>query len=249
MIPSLVAFDLDGTLAASKQAIKPDMAKALTELLTKADVAVTSGGMLSQLVKQVVDELPPQANLKKLYLLPTSGASLFEYEDGDWYLVYEERLSEEEAEHIEDALKEGAEKSGVIDFNTKSYGERIEHRGSQVSLSALGQEAPLAEKEAWDPTHEKRKALHDVIAPLLPDYDVKIGGKTTIDVTKKGVNKAFGIRELSKHLSIPIKDMLYMGDELAEGGNDSTVIRTGIKTQPVKDPSETLLQIQDILDT
>ena len=72
----LVAFDLDGTLAESKQAIKDDMGEALADLLTVAHVAVISGGDWPQFDKQVASRLPERADRSKLWLMPTTGTKL-----------------------------------------------------------------------------------------------------------------------------------------------------------------------------
>jgi HAD superfamily hydrolase (TIGR01484 family) len=238
-LPRLVAFDLDNTLARSKQPLEASMAEALTTLLARTKAAITSGGKLEQLDSQVAQRLPAAAQRANLYLLPTSGAALFEWDGGRWRRVYEETLSAAEQEHIRAQIEAGARATGVVDFSAPSYGERIELRGAQVTLSALGQQAPVEEKAVWDPTHEKRAALRAAIAPLLSEYDVKVGGATSIDVTKRGVNKAYGIRKLAEHLSIPIADMLYIGDELGPGGNDEVVKETGIATRAVSGPEET----------
>jgi len=258
MIPRVIMFDLDNTLAQSKQPIDEPMAVLLNELLARTKVAIISGGALGQLVAQAAERLAPPdsaaadhsapTNLDNLYLLPTSGAALYKHGmQGAWTPVYEKRLTDEESARIEDALREGAEATGLIDFSHELHGPYIENRGAQVSLSALGQRAPVEEKQAWDPTHEKRKALQAAIAPLLPGYDVKVGGLTTIDVTAHGINKAFGVRSLSEHLEIPISEMLYIGDELSPGGNDDVVKETGIPTQSVENPRATARFLQDIL--
>ena len=248
-LPALIAFDLDQTLARSKEALTSEMASLVAKLLMHTKVAVASGGKFEQFKKQVVDYLPDGAQLANLFLLPTSGASLYEYKDSVWQQVYEARLTDDEIRNIRIALTKGTESTGLIDFSKQAYGERIEDRGSEVSLSALGQEAPVEEKQAWDPTHAKRETLRAAIAPLLPDFDVKVGGATTIDVTRHGVNKAFGIRKLSEHLHIPIENMLYVGDELREGGNDAVAKETGIRTHEVSDPSETAHFILELLDS
>ena len=61
----LVAFDLDGTLAESKQALKDDMAEAFADLLGVAHVAVISGGDWPQFQKQVASRLPARADLSR----------------------------------------------------------------------------------------------------------------------------------------------------------------------------------------
>jgi HAD superfamily hydrolase (TIGR01484 family) len=246
MIP-LIIFDLDDTLAESKQPLTGEMATLLAKLLAVTKVGVASGGALPQFIKQVVDRLPRHANLANLYLLPTSGAALYEWKNDEWNKIYEERLTEKEEKIIETAMREVAKETGIIDFSEPSWGERIEYRGDQVTMSALGQNAPVAEKEAWDPDHSKRHALQEKIAARLPQFSVRMGGSTTIDVTKPGVDKAYGVRQLCKRLNIPESKALYIGDELEAGGNDEAVYKTDIATCAVKDPADTERTIKSIL--
>ncbi len=247
MTPPLIIFDLDGTLAESKQAVTPEMAALLARLLAETYVGIISGGALQQFLKQVVDRLSGEADKSKLYLLPTSGASLYEYRGCDWRKVYEERLTEEEMRTIAAAMRVAASETHAIDFSAPAYGERIEYRGGQVTLSALGQHAPLDKKLLWDPTRAKREALRAAIAPQLPGFSVKIGGKTSVDITKQGVDKAYGIHQLCERLGIKESAALYVGDELGPGGNDEAVYKTDAKTKAVKDPSETAKFIVSLL--
>ncbi len=244
---STIMFDLDGTLAESKAPLTTEMAALLAELMSKKNVAVISGGGLPQFLTQIVDRLPLNANLAQLYLLPTSGAALYTYDAGEWREVYEESLSEDEARSIEEVIRDAAKETGLIDFSESVWGERIEYRKAQVTLSALGQQAPIEAKRQWDPDHTKRQVLVALIAPRLPQFSIKIGGTTSIDVTKKGIDKAYGVQELSKFIHEPIESMLYMGDALFPGGNDEAVKRSGIETKQVADPSDTARVIEEIL--
>ena len=240
MTPTLVAFDVDGTLTVSKQPITKECATLLGELLSKTKVVFVSGGGKELALTQIIPYLPPESKLENLSLLPTSGAVFMVFRGGAWESVYENTLTSAEVKHISEMLQRVAEELGIIDFSGPSYGERIENRGSQVSLSALGQLAPVPEKEAWDPTREKREKIRAMVAPLLPEFSVKLGGLTTLDVTKKGIDKAYGIRKLSEHYSIPISTMLYVGDALFPGGNDEVVKETGITTEQTSGPAETM---------
>lgn len=245
-LPAFVVSDLDNTLAVSKQAIDPEMAQLFTELLKRTRVAIVSGGTFEQLTKQIANQLPENVVLEHLYFLPTSGASLYTYEGG-WKKKYEETLSEDETTRIEDAIEEAIEATGIINTATPAYGERVEARGAEVTFSALGQEAPAEEKEAWDPDMSKRHTLQAALVHLLPGFDIKLGGSTSIDITKRGVNKAFGIRKLSEQTDTAIADMIYIGDQLQNGGNDEAVKETGIVTHAVQDPSETKEFIRKLL--
>jgi phosphomannomutase len=248
MIPALVIFDVDKTINRSKQPIAPDMAVVFAKLLEKTRVAIMSGGLLSALKHIVVEQLPADANITNLSILPTSGAALYECTGDAWNEIYAETITPDEAKRIGGEIEVACAETGLIDVSSASYGDRIEYRSAQVTLSALGQEAPVDEKEAWDTDGQKKRMLRDAIAKKLPEYDVKTGGSTSVDVTKHGINKAYGVRKLSDHLSIPVSDMLYVGDALYPDGNDEVVKQTGIVTRQVADASETLQFITELLE-
>ena len=247
MIPKLVIFDLDGTLAESKQPLTDEMATLLSKLIEHTQIAVISGGALPQFLKQMVSRLPHETNLAHLHILPTSGAALYEHRGNDWEKIYEERLSEKDAHTIETAMRTTAQESGLIDFSTSVWGERIEYRGGDVTMSALGQRAPIAEKKTWDPDHTKRKILREKIAERLPEFLVSIGGSTSIDVTKHGIDKAYGVRKLCERLRIKESDALYIGDELESDGNDAAVYKTDAQIKSVKNTKDTAHLIQEML--
>ena len=246
-MPPLIMFDLDQTLAESKQALTPHIGRLVGELLRQTKVAVISGGALPQFLKQVVAQLPPDAKLENLYLLPTSGAALYKWMHGLWCKVYEERLNEAEAARIKEAILVVAKETGLINFSTPAFGERIEYRGSEVTLSALGQQAPLDAKRTWDPDKSKRRILQQALATRLPEFSIGMGGATSIDITKKGIDKAYGITKIAEHLQLPVHEMLYIGDQLEKGGNDEAALRTPIRTYAVKSPSETAFFITSLL--
>jgi len=162
----LVAFDLDGTLAESKQPLQEPMGEALADLLGVAHVAVISGGDWPQFQKQVASRLPARADLSKLWLMPTTGTKLYTYRDGAWNSVYAELFDDETKAKILKAFDESLEATGFTPEQT--WGERIEDRGSQITFSALGQEAPIDAKHSWDPDFAKRKVIQADLRQRLP---------------------------------------------------------------------------------
>lgn len=254
-MPKLVMFDLDGTLTVSKAPITEEMAGLLAALMARTKVAIVSGGALPQYLSQVVARLPAGADLGNLYILPTSGAALYEWTGGhdtaaeaSWRKIYKERISEGDARKIEVAAKEGAEQTGLIDFTAPSWGERIEYRGSQVTLSALGQNAPPVEKEKWDPDKAKRLRVRAEIQKRLPQgYQASMGGATSIDITKRGIDKSYGIHQLCRRLGIPEREAVYIGDQLVAGGNDEAAFATDIQTRPVAALADTIALIRGLL--
>jgi phosphomannomutase len=240
----LFVFDLDGTLAASKSSLGSEMAGLLHALLGVMKIAVISGGMWSQFQEQLLSNLPNDERLKDLSLLPTCGTQFYQYV-GHWSKIYSEDLSKEEREKIIASLKEAFEQSGIE--VTKVWGEAIEDRGSQITLSALGQEAPLTEKQKWDPDFAKRKKIAAILKPLIPEFAINMGGTTSIDITLPGIDKAYGIGKLRDHLQISIAEMIFAGDAIFPGGNDFPAQEAGVDSILVRDPSETARVIQTVL--
>lgn len=241
----IILFDLDRTLAESRSPIDLKMSELLKSLISKYKVGIISGGGYKQIKKQVISNLGEDTLFSNLYILPTSGSSLNVYEKG-WKNIYKETLKKEEKELIITSLKEAINESG-IDMPNKIYGERIEDRESQITFSALGQEAPLEKKKVWDPDKKKRKKIQKLLELSLQNYEVLIGGSNTLDITKKGVNKGYGIRKLIEYLNIPVDEMLFVGDRLEPGGNDYAVVETGIDWIEVSGPKHTKKVIQNLL--
>ncbi len=241
----LIVFDLDGTLAESKSAIDSEMSGLLGRLLAVERVAVISGGAFPQFEQQLVGNLPKDGDLSKLSLLPTCGTRFYSYEGGAWKLLYAEDFSPDQKKKILAALNQAVDQSGFK--AEKTWGEAIEDRDSQITYSALGQQAPLDAKKTWDPDFSKRKKIKSILDPLLPDFAVNLGGSTSIDITKPGIDKAYGIHKLESILNIPIAQMLYIGDALFPGGNDYPARSTGADCIQVRDPNETKRVIEAII--
>ncbi|WP_375393963.1 HAD-IIB family hydrolase [uncultured Sphingomonas sp.] len=241
----LVAFDLDGTLAESKQPLKDPMGEALADLLAVANVAVISGGDWPQFEKQVASRLPPRAEVTKLWLMPTTGTKLYRFEDGRWHAVYAELFDDAEKTKILESFDAALAATGFTPERT--WGERIEDRGSQITFSALGQQAPLEAKEKWDPDFAKRKVIQADLRQRLPELSINMGGATSIDITQKGVDKAYGLKKLRDASDIALDEMMFIGDAIFPGGNDYPARELGLDTVRVKDPEGTLAAIAGIV--
>lgn len=248
MTKKVIAFDLDDTLAITKSPISDRMGESLTRLLEKFDVCIISGGAFTQFKIQVVDRLEaPARSLSRLHLMPTCGTKYYRYDElnKEWQLQYEHSLTDDQKKRVVEALESSAKDLGL--WEPKPFGEIIEDRGSQITFSALGQQAPAENKYAWDPTGEKKLKLRDSVAPKLLDLEVRAGGTTSIDVTMIGVDKAYGMQKLIEEMNISMEDILFIGDKLQEGGNDYPVKAMGIDTIEVEKWEDTALVLEGIL--
>lgn len=261
MLPKLIAFDLDDTLAPSKSPAPARIIDLLAELLQHTQVAVISGGNFdqfdSQLLSRLTDEMTGESvkissgddaeqRLQSLHLLPTCGTRYYLRKRGDWIAQYQEDLAPEDRALAFIIVREEAERLRL--WEEKTWGPILEDRGSQVTFSALGQSAPVADKQAWDPTGEKKNALREAVGARLPHLEVRSGGSTSVDITQKGIDKAYGMQKLAEQTGISLDNMLFVGDRLDTDGNDYPVLALGVPCKAVTGWQDTADYLARILN-
>lgn len=244
-LPKVVIFDLDETLAESFQPPTPSMVELLFKLLDKVPVAIMSGAGFDRINHDFLEKLEGSPHIGNLYILPNSSTQAYTWQNG-WNEEYNFAISPDERTRITKALDDAARDLPLV-HDAPAYGSRIADREAQVAYTVVGLDAPQDVKMAWDPDASKRRIIVDYLRRKLPAYDIRTGGASTIDITKKGMNKAYGVRWLSEKLHIRPEEMLYVGDALYEGGNDAVVIETGVMTRAVTGPAETEKVINELL--
>lgn len=251
----LIAFDLDGTLAESKSPAEDRMTELLAQLLDRFEVCVISGGKFAQFEKQLLGNMEATpSQLERLHIMPTCGTRYYQYDPAkkSWREIYAENFTEAQKQKIITALNKGFDDLKMR--AKKTYGECIEDRGSQVTFSVLGQDIVdvlgkegLRLKHEWDPDNAKKNKLRDYIQPLIPEFEVRVGGVTSIDVTKKGIDKAYGMKKLMEMLEIGKDEILFIGDRVRPGGNDYPVKAFGIDSIEISHWRETAIAVETIL--
>lgn len=240
-----LVFDLDDTLAPSKSPLSDAMGAVLAELLAAHTVAVISGGRWEQFEAQLVRRLPAHADLGALHLLPTCGAAYLRWRADAWHTVHADVLTDAEVRSAASAIEDCARRLGL--WEAEVWGERIENRGAQVTFSALGQLAPLEAKRGWDPDGAKKERLRACVAAAVPGLEVRSGGSTSVDITRAGVDKAFGVRRFMAETGLGVEAVTFYGDRLDVGGNDYPVRSLGIRCIEVADDADTLARLVEYL--
>jgi phosphomannomutase len=246
--PRAALFDLDDTLAESFKLPKPEMIDRILSVLDYIPVAIITGRGLDQMKADFMRVVFESSHIEKFYLFPEGAAECLNWDGQRWQELYTTELLEEERVVIRRAIAESVDEARTLD-GLPVFGERYIDKHAMIAYAILGIGVPSDIKYSWDPGNMRRSALRAVLSKKLPQYDVLMGGATSIDVTKKGVNKAYGVRWLEKHLNIPAKEMLYVGDALFPDGNDYVVIPTGIQTISTSGPDETEKIIDELLMT
>ncbi len=251
----LIVFDLDGTLIETKSVMDNEMADLLCRLLSRKPVAIIGGGKYALFKELLIRRLKcPKELLANLFLFPTTATSFYRYHRG-WKKVYSWELSRKQRAKIKTAFKKAFQE---INYQKpeKTYGPVIEDRKTQVTFSALGQDVVkvLGERGVWLKKEWKEKntglkmKLARTLQRHLPNLEVRAAGYTSIDVTPKGIDKAYGIRQIEKSLGISPKDMFFAGDALSPGGNDYAALRAGVLCFEVKEAEDTKKLIKYLLE-
>ncbi len=242
----LIAFDLDNTMVPAGTTMTEETARAMAELLKYRKVAIVSGAGFSEIDRRVVDVLKgvlaemDQAELMaNLILLPSVGSSLYTYSNGGYAAVYSENLKEAEKSHIR-AVFTALLDEGAFGRQAQVYGDQIVDKGSSMTLVITGNDAPPDVKNSCDPNKALRRSLLPrVRGEIGAGFNVTLGGPESIDVTRSGVDKGYGVEKLITTLGIRNGDVVYIGDAFASDGNDYPVLRTGVDALHVKSPTET----------
>lgn len=245
-LPKAVLFDLDDTLAESFCPPVPDMIMLLRQLLDMVPVAILSGASYERVQKDLIVPLEDHPHIERLFVFPNSAAQCYVSRDGVWHMEYNFALTVDERARISSSINASITELG-IKAEDPHYRSQIINREVQIAYAGVGIDAPMAVKRAWDPDQMKRKKLNAALQSRLPEFEIMIGGTTTIDITRKGINKAYGVEWLAKRLGLPPSEMLFIGDTLYKGGNDAVVIPTGIQIRLVANPAETAQVIDELL--
>jgi len=247
----LIVFDMDGTLTKSKSDLDAHMARLIKELLCNKMVAVIGGGRYKQFQKQFLAKLKiPKKQMRNLFLFPTNATAFYRYHSG-WKEVYAKTLPLTVRKKIFGGFRKAFKETQYV-HPLKVFGRVIEDRGTQVTFSALGQQAPgplkqKLKKEWIRNRSDPRPSIAKALKKYVPGFELRLNGMTSIDITKKGIDKAYGIHQIEKKLHIPRKNMLFVGDAIFPGGNDYAVVRTGVDYMKVKDPEETKKIIRQLI--
>ncbi|MCH4209167.1 HAD-IIB family hydrolase [Bifidobacterium sp.] len=241
----IIAFDLDNTLARSKQPMKADMARCISMLTRLRPLAIITGGRFELVKSQVLNELDDTACRENMHLMPTSGTRYYRWNGAAWHCEYAHDLDPAERRAVVASFERHAREQGL--WFEHPWGRRVEDRGSQITFSALGQEAPIEQKETWDPDNSKKNCLAAAVGADFPHLAVHSGGSTSVDVSRRGVDKAYAVRELSAMTSVPVGRVVYVGDRMDPDGNDYPAALAGTIAIRVSGPHDTLEVCKELI--
>ncbi len=222
MSKKLIAFGLNGTLSVSREPVPEQMTKLIVRLAATYDICIITGETFSQCEQRLLARLRMNARAKqRVHILSTYGTCYHKYDSTQrkWIRCYAEDLTSDQKRHIVGVIIACAKELGL--WSPRPYGASIDDRYSQITYSALGQDAPIQKKYLWAERHgAARKVLRRRVAARLAGYEVRLGGTTSLDVMRSGVNKLYGMKLFLGHSRLRAKDIIYISSRLGRGDSD-----------------------------
>lgn len=242
----MIVFDMDWTLTPSRDRMDPEMIELFKKLLWKYKVWVISWGWYGQFKKQIVDLIWNDENLlKNLFLCPTCSTKMYLYKSWEFKEEYSLDLTQDEKDYIKNTLKNAIQELKLEPEQV--WWETIDDRDTQISYVILWVEAPLEEKYKWDKDFEKRKAIIEMVKDKFEDFDILAAWTTTIDITRKWVNKAYWVRKLSEVSWVDLNEMIFVWDAIFPGGNDYPPLEIWVTSKRVFDVWDTKKYIRSLI--
>lgn len=207
----LVCMDLDATLTQHKTPLSDSARTALDKLGERYALLMVGGGGCERIHRQMLDY--------PIDILGNYGMEEARVIDGEWKIIRKDNSPVDTAD-ILNKCNYLREKYGY----TKFYGESVEfHKSGMITFGLLGTTAPKEEKLAFDPDKMKRRAMFPEVCRLFSDYSVFIGGSTSFDMTEKQYNKYDAVMRYAEENGYSRDEIIFIGDDLDDGGNDSHI--------------------------
>ena len=232
----LVAFDLDGTLTQHKEPLGEENRRVLDALAQRYRLVMVGAGQAGRIFRQMSGY--------PMDIIGNYGLQYARYDaqSGELQMVRDLQLPCDR-ESVERRIAVLRQRFGYEDF----AGESVEyHPSGCVTFPVLGTKAQQADKLAFDPERTKRRAVYDLVVQAFPEYHVFVGGSSSFDMAPRPYNKYHALDEYCRQRGITHDQVVYMGDDYGQGGNDESVYLSDIPFITVDD-YRTLPQRAEIL--
>ena len=207
----LVAMDLDATLCQHRSPIPPENLKALDALTNRYHCVMIGAGNAPRIYRQMGNY--------PIEIVGNYGMQESEVRDGEFVIV-RAVTNEVDRAFFREKTDYLRKKYGY----TKYEGEPLEfHASGMVTFGLLGTSPSAEHKVAFDPDRRKRRAMYGEVCEIFRDYSVYIGGSTSFDFAGKLNNKYDATLDWAKRHGYELEDIVFIGDDFADGGGDSHV--------------------------
>ena len=207
----VIAMDLDATLCQHRSSIPPENLKALDALTNRYHCVMVGAGNAPRIYRQMGNY--------PIEIVGNYGMQEAAIVDGEFKIIraVTNTVDHEFFRTQTDALRA---KYGYTAYE----GEPLEfHASGMVTFGLLGTSPAAEHKVAFDPDRKKRRAMYPEVCEIFKDFSVYIGGSTSFDFAGKQYNKYDATLDWAQRHGYTIEDIVFIGDDFADGGGDSHV--------------------------
>ena len=235
----VIAMDLDGTLTQHKQPLSPQARAALEALSRKYKLLMVGAGQVQRIFNQM-EHFPVD-------IIGNYGLQYAQYnaQTAQMDMKRDLQLPLGDREAIERKVTALREKHGFTAF----AGDNVEyHPSGCLTFPLLGTKAQQADKLAFDPDRAKRRKIYAEVCEVFSDYCVFVGGSSSFDMAPKPYNKYYALDLYCRENGLAHENVLFIGDDYGEGGNDESVYLSDIPFLCVDDYTAFPALVQPLLD-
>lgn len=234
----LIAFDLDGTLTQHKTHLEDENRAVLDALGKKYKLLMVGAGMCRRIFDQM-DHYP-------IDIIGNYGLQYAEYDP-------EKKDIEIKASAVLPCDRESVERRVTAMRDLYGFypyaGENVEfHASGCVTFPILGTKAKIEDKLAYDPDRKKRRKIYGHIKEVFSDYTVFVGGSSSFDMAPAPYDKAYALSLYCRERGIAHNEVVFVGDDYGEGGNDASVYQSDFHFIRVDDYRELLKAVKCLLE-
>lgn len=210
----LIAMDLDGTLTQHKEQLLPSQREVLDRLSERYRLLMVGAGQVRRIFNQL-GQYP-------IDIIGNYGLQYAVYDTDvkDIRIVEDISLPQGDKESIEKRVNFLRKKHGFETYK----GDSVEyHPSGCVTFAVLGTKADQKDKLSFDPDRKKRRAFYAEVKELFSEYRVFIGGSSSFDMAPAPYDKRYALEKYCEERGILPEEVLFIGDDYGEGGNDESV--------------------------
>lgn len=233
----LIAMDLDGTLTQHKTPLSDEHTEILTKLSKKYKLLMAGAGMCRRIFEQM-RRFP-------IDILGNYGMQYAEYDPDtkDIEIIFNE-VRPIDRESVESRVTMLREKYGFTEFR----GDNVEYHASGcITFPILGTKALQEDKLAFDPDRKKRRAIYEDVKSVFSDYTVFVGGSSSFDMAPFPFDKAYALGKYCDERGIKHSEVVYIGDDYGEGGNDESVYKADFNYLKIDDYRDFAKVVKELL--
>lgn len=243
---TIALFDVDGTLAKSRQPLSSEMNTLLADLRQKGiKVGLVSGSDISKITEQATINAEDDLLAKFDYIFAENGLVAYH---GSEQISCQSILKKIGETNLQRVINFSLRYMSDIELPVKR-GNFIEFRTGMVNICPVGRSCTLAERLeffAYDQQHGIRekmaKALREQFSEEL-GLEFAIGGQISIDCYPTGWDKRFCLQFLEKDFDT----IYFFGDRTQIGGNDHAIyIDDRTIGHSVESPEHTLRLLREL---